>query len=350
MEDINSLRKHLGKGVVIPACPLALNSKRQLDERRQRALFRYYLAAGAGALAVGVHTTQFAIHDPKVGLFEPLLEIAAAELGLSQYRFALIAGICGSTKQAVAEAAQARQRGFDAGLLSLAALQKAQENELIAHCKTVAEVFPLFGFYLQPSAGGRVLSFKFWRRFAEIESVVAIKIAPFNRYQTLEVIRAVAETGRHDIALYTGNDDNIVVDLLTPFRFETGGRRIERRVVGGLLGHWAVWTKKAVELHAKCRQLAQTRTPIPPGILRLAAEVTDANSAFFDATNGYAGCVPGLHEVLRRQGLLEGTWCLDRNEILSPGQRAEIDRVYRAYPHLNDDAFVSRHRDVWLRD
>jgi hypothetical protein len=348
MGGIDSIRQHLGKGVVIPACPLALNSRRRLDERRQRALFRYYLAAGVGGLAVGVHTTQFAIHNPKVGLLEPLLEIAASERQRSRQRFALIAGLCGPTNQAVAEADLARRRGFDAGLLSLSSHQRAPMKQLIAHCRAVAEAIPLFGFYLQPSAGGRVLPYEFWCRFAEIDSVVAIKIAPFNRYQTLDVIRAVVETGRDDLALYTGNDDNIVMDLLTPFSFARGRKKVVRRIVGGLLGHWAVWTRKAVELHAHCRRLVLVNSPIPQALLRRAVEVTDANSAFFDAANGYSGCIPGLHEVLRRQGLLEGTWCLDRNEGLSPGQKREINRVYCAYPHLNDDAFVLEHRDEWL--
>lgn len=342
MGAIEKLREVLARGLVIPASPLALNSKRRLDEHRQRALIRYYHAAGAGGLAVGVHTTQFAIHDPEVGLFQPVLELAAEEMGRMRPVPVRIAGICGSTRQAVTEATLARNLGFDAGLVSLAALRRADDDRLIAHCQAVAQIIPLFGFYLQPSAGGRVLSYGFWRRFAEIESVVAIKIAPFNRYQTLDVIRAVAEAGRGDIALYTGNDDNIVIDLLTPFRFEVNGKLVERRIVGGLLGHWAVWTKKAVELHAKCRRLVATGAPIAESFLRLAWEVTDANSAFFDAANGYAGCIPGLHEVLRRQGLLEGRWCLDVNERLSPGQREEIDRVYHAYPHLNDDEFVDK--------
>lgn len=349
MGSIDSLREHLAKGQVIPACPLALNSRRRFDERRQRALLRYYRAAGAGGLAVGVHTTQFAIHHSKVGLYRPLLELSARELGGSK-NFALIAGLCGPTRQVVAEAEWAVECGFGAGLLSLAALRNATENELIAHCKAAAEVIPLVGFYLQPPAGGRVLPFNFWRRFAEIQSVVAIKIAPFNRYQTLDVIRAVITAERADIALYTGNDDHIVLDLLTPFRFEAGGKWIERRIVGGLLGHWAVWTRKAVDLHAQCRRLSLANAPIPPAILRLAAAITDANAAFFDAANGYAGCIPGLHEILRRQGLLEGTWCLDRNEVLSPGQRQEIDRVSRAYPDLNDDSFVRRHIEQWLTD
>jgi len=259
-----------------------------------------------------------------------------------------IAGICGNTKQAMAEAALVRELGYQAGLLSLGALQDASNDELLAHCRTVAEMIPLVGFYLQPAAGGRVLPFALWRCFAEIENVAAIKIAPFNRYQTLEVIRAIAEAGRQDIALYTGNDDNIVIDLVTPFRFNIGGRIVERRIVGGLLGHWAVWTKNAVELHAECRRLVLAGQPVPHELLQRAVEVTDANAAFFDPAHHYAGCIPGIHEVLHRQGLLEGIWCLDPNETLSPGQFEEINRVYRAYPHLNDDGFVAEHRDEWL--
>src|SRR6266513_698322 len=345
------MHQALHRGLVIPACPLALNARRELDERRQRALFRYYVAAGAGGLAVGVHTTQFAIREPKIGLFRPVLELAAAELARADAdgtALARIAGVCGVTKQAVAEATLVRDRGYHAGLLSLAAFQTANENDLIAHCRAVAEIIPLVGFYLQPAAGGRVLPYSFWRRFAEIENVVAIKIAPFNRYQTLDVVRAIAEAGRDDIALYTGNDDNIVMDLLTPLRFEAAGKTVERRIVGGLLGHWAVWTKKGVELHTECRRVARSGKVVPVEMLRRSVEVTDANAAFLDAANGYTGCIPGIHEVLRRQGLLEGIWCLDPNESLGPGQREEIDRVYRAYPHLNDDEFVGRHRDKWF--
>jgi len=379
MASSESVGQRLSHGLVIPACPLALNSARRLDERRQRALFRYYLAAGAGGLAVGVHTTQFAIRTPKVGLFRPVLELAAAEMvhaersrrrkvdvsgrkdeatkqkHVPRNRRAAaagipvrIAGICGQTRQAVAEASLARELGYHCGLLSLGALGAASDDELLAHCRTVAQVIPLMGFYLQPAAGGRLLQYSFWRRFAEIEEVIAIKIAPFNRYQTLDVVRAVAEAGRQDIALYTGNDDNLVLDLLTPFRFKVDGKVVERRIVGGLLGHWAVWTKRAVELHAECRRLAQSGAAIPVPVFRRAVELTDANAAFFDAAHGFAGCIPGLHEVLRRQGLLEGVWCLDPHETLSPGQRAEIDRVYRAYPNLNDDEFVAQHREVWL--
>ena len=342
------LRSAFLSGQVIPACPLALTSSRRLDERRQRALIRYYTAAGSGGVAVGVHTTQFAIREPRHGLFRPVLELAAEELRAADVRLARrhlrVGGICGQTEQAVAEAELLRSLGYDAGLLSLGALREATEDELIRHAQAVAEVIPVVGFYLQPAVGGRVLPFTFWRRFAEIPNVVAIKMAPFNRYQTLDVIRAVAEAGRGDIALYTGNDDNIVLDLLTPHRF--GGQ--EKRIVGGLLGHWSVWTRRAVELHEQCRMLSQSGQPIPAEMLRLAIEVTDSNAAFFDAANGFAGCIAGLHEVLRRQGLLEGLWCLDEHEALSAGQLAEIDRVYAAYPHLNDDAFVAEHRDEWL--
>ncbi len=350
MASIEQVRRRLGEGLVIPACPLALNSRRKLDERRQRALFRYYLAAGAGGLAVGVHTTQFAVRNPKIGLFRPVLELAADELRRSRSERFGVGGICGQTRQAAAEAKLIRELGFHAGLVSLAALKTASEDELIAHCRTIADIIPLFGFYLQPAVGGRVLPYSFWRRFAEIENVVAIKIAPFNRYQTLDVVRAVAESGRDNIALYTGNDDNIVMDLLTPFRFQVGGKLVERRIVGGLLGHWAVWTKKAVELHTECRRVVQSGGAIPIELVQRSVEITDANAAFFDAANNYAGCIPGLHDVLRRQGLLAGNWCLDRKEILSPGQREEIDRVHRAYPHLNDNAFVAKHEDEWLRD
>ena len=335
-----ALRQALLAGQVIPAHPLALTSARRLDERRQRALTRYYLAAGAGGVAVGVHTTQFAIRDPSVGLFKPVLQLAAEEMDRAGRPVIRIAGVCGETRQAVAEATLMRELSYEAALLSLAALKNADDEALIAHCRAVAEITPIIGFYLQPSVGGRVLSHAFWRRFAEIENVVAIKIAPFNRYQTLDVVRAVLEAGREDIALYTGNDDNIVADLITPFA--VSGQ--ERRIVGGLLGHWSVWTSRAVELLKRCQQEGATSA-----LLRLGVQVTDSNAAFFDAANGFRGCIAGLHEVLRRQGLLEGVWCLDENEGLSLGQHAEIDRVYHAYPGLNDDIFVEQHRDEWLR-
>jgi dihydrodipicolinate synthase/N-acetylneuraminate lyase len=251
-----------------------------------------------------------------------------------------IGGICGPTRQAVAEAETLRRLGYHAGLLSLAALPQASEEDLVAHARAVGDVLPIVGFYLQPAVGGRVLPFSFWRRFVELEAVVAIKVAAFNRYQSLDVVRALAESGRDDVALYTGNDDNIVPDLITPHRL--GGR--DWRYVGGLLGHWSVWTRRAVELLARCHA-----EPASPDLLRLGVEVTDTNAAFFDAANAFHGCIAGLHEVLRRQGILEGIWCLDEREGLGPGQLAEIDRVYRDYPHLNDDDFVARHRDEWLR-
>jgi hypothetical protein len=325
------------RGVVIPAHPLALNSARKLDERRQRALTRYYRAAGAGGAAIGVHTTQFAIRDPQVGLFRPVLELAMQELRGSA--LVKVAGVVGPTAQAVREAELAASLGYDLVLLSLGALRNASTQELLAHARAVGSVTPLFGFYLQPAVGGRVLPYDFWRGFAEIESVVAIKIAAFSRYQTLDVVRAVAASGR-DIALYTGNDDSILVDLATEYRF--GGRKV--RIAGGLLGHWAVWTRRAVE------HLERAHCDAPDAeYLALAAQVTDANAALFDPQHDFHGCIAGLHEVLRRQGLLEGRWCLDLHEDLSPGQMEEIDRVWRAYPHLNDDEFVREHLDEWLR-
>jgi hypothetical protein len=341
----------LRRGLAIPAHPLALDEAGRLDERRQRALTRYYVAAGAGGLAVGVHTTQFAIRDPAVGLFEPVVALAAEEMDRADRDRAVplvrIGGICGDTRQALAEADILARHGYHAGLLSLAALARATDDELVRHCTAVAERLPIVGFYLQPSVGGRPLGYSFWRRFAQIDRVAAIKIAPFNRYQTIDVLRAVVEGGRDDIALYTGNDDQIVMDLITPFRFQTPRGAAERRIVGGLLGHWSVWTKRAVELLQTCHTVSSTDS-VPTGLLTRAIEVTDSNAAFFDAANGFAGCIAGLHEVLRRQGLLTSIRCLDPHEGLSPGQREEIDRVYRAYPHLHDDEFVAEHRDEWL--
>lgn len=324
-------------GAVIPAHPLALTAERKLDERRQRALTRYYMDSGAGGIAVAVHTTQFAIREQ--GLLEPVLTLAQEEMAKREGTIA-IAGICGPTKQAEREAAQARDLGYHAGLLSLAALSNANTRKLIEHVQSVSEILPVIGFYLQPAVGGRVLPYEFWRKFAEIPNVIGIKMAPFNRYQTIDVIRAVAESGRDDITLYTGNDDNIVLDLLTPHHF--AGRTL--RIKGGLLGHWAVWTRRAVELHQHLQTAEPTRD-----LLQKAIAVTDSNAAFFDAANAFHGCIAGLHEVLRRQGLLEGLWCLDPNEGLSPGQLEEIDRVYAAYPELNDDAFVSENLDRWLK-
>ncbi len=346
------IRQVLKTGTVIPAHPLALNAKRRLDERRQRALTRYYVAAGAGGLAIGVHTTQFGIRDPRVGLFEPVLKLAAEEMDRADVDrpqpIVRIGGVCGETGRALQEARLLADLKYNAALLSLAAVNHLDEQALLAHCREVANVLPIIGFYLQSAVGGRVLSYKFWRQFAEIENVVAIKIAPFNRYQTLDVLRAVAESG-HDIALYTGNDDNILIDLVTPFVFKVDGHFRNRRIVGGLLGHWAVWTKTATALLKECQAVVAASREIPRRVLQRNGEVTDCNAAFFDAANHFAGCIAGLHEVLRRQGLLEGIWCLNPDETLSPGQLEEIDRVYRNYPHLNDDYFVCANLDTWLK-
>ncbi len=349
---IDQLRSELARGLVIPAHPLALDSNGRFDERHQRALTRYYAAAGAGGLAVGVHTTQFAIRDPRIGLFEPVLALAREEMDRADrgrdIPLVRIGGICGPTTQALAEAGIAADCGYHAGLLSLAALSQATDSELIAHCEHVAERLPLVGFYLQPLVGGRPLGYSFWRRFVEIPNVVAIKIAPFNRYQTLDVVRALADSGRVDVALYTGNDDNIVGDLITSYRFSTDAGPIERRIVGGLLGHWAVWTTSAAAILADCHS-AVASGHVPVALLRTAAEVTDANAAFFDAANGFAGCIAGINEVLRRQGLLTSARCLDPHETLSPHQAEAIDRVCRAYPGMSDDEFVAAHLDGWLR-
>ncbi len=330
----------LRQGLVIPAHPLVLDRGRRWDAAGQDRLTKYYLRSGAGGLAVGVHTTQFAIRDPQHGLLQPVLERAAVTTkawdAAHGSTTVLIAGVCGTTPQAVAEAALARSLGYHAGLLSLGALRDASEARMLAHCRRVAHELPLVGFYLQPAVGGRLLPFEFWRRFVEVPNVVAIKVAPFNRYQTVDVLRAVAESGRDDLALYTGNDDTIVADLVTPHRFLVGRKRREVRFVGGLLGQWAVWTRRAVELHAACRRAVRAGRPVPSELLRLGAALTDANAAIFDARHGFAGCVPGIHEVLRRQGLLTSTACLDPHERLSPGQRAEIDRVTRSHPELVD--------------
>ena len=344
-----NFRRLLGDGLVIPAHPLALTPSRTLDERRQRALTRYYAAAGAGGMAVGVHTTQFEIHQPAVGLYRPVLELAAetADRATGGRPFVKVAGLVGDTRQATAEAGVAVSLGYHAGLLSLGAFGDATDEAVLRHCRAVAETIPLFGFYLQPAVGGRVLGARFWREFAEIQNVVAIKIAPFDRYRTIDVVRAVAESGREDIALYTGNDDAIVPDLLTPFPAIVGGRQVTRRIVGGLLGQWAVWTRRAVEL-LEAAKVARAEPTLDAGWLTRGAALTDANGAIFDAANAFAGCIPGIHEVLRRQGLMRGVWTLNPRERLSPGQSAELDRVLRSYPELTDDEFVAEHRDEWL--
>lgn len=351
MGGLNPEKKRLlHEGIVIPAHPLALTSERRLDERHQRALTRYYMAAGAGGVAVGVHTTQFEIRNKGIDLNEPVLKMAAEEVsrGKKNQPFVKVAGICGPTGQALNEAKLAVEYEYDLGLVSLAGLPGLSEKELLTHARRISEVIPVFGFYLQPAVGGRLLSYQFWKAFSEIPNVMAIKIAPFNRYQTLDVIRAVCESHRREeIALYTGNDDNIVHDLLTPYRFQMNGNPVEKTIAGGLLGHWAVWTKKAVEWFDRIKE-ARKNGAITHDLLSLGIEITDSNAAIFDASNHFSGCIPGIHEVLRRQGLLEGRWCLNTEETLSAGQMAEIDRVYRDYSHLNDDRFVHDHLDEWL--
>jgi dihydrodipicolinate synthase/N-acetylneuraminate lyase len=346
MAASEKLRKALGEGLVIPAHPLALTAERKLDERRQRALTRYYAEAGAGGIAVGVHSTQFEIRG--AGLLEPVLQLAvttATESARQSGRALVkIAGAIGPTPQAVAEAETARRLGYDAVLLSLSALRAASLPELVAHCRRVAEVRPLIGFYLQPAVGGRPLEEDFWRAFLEIDDVVAIKVAPFNRYQTLDVVRALAASGRaSEVALYTGNDDAIVLDLLAEFPAEP-----KVRCVGGLLGQWGVWTRRAVELLDAVKGCRSDGGKGALELLALGQQLTDANGALFDARHAFHGCIPGIHEVLRRQGLLAGRFCLDSGEDLSPGQAEEIDRVMAAYPHLTDDSFVLENRDRWL--
>jgi dihydrodipicolinate synthase/N-acetylneuraminate lyase len=347
-----SIRSTVAAGTVIPAHPLALDIDRQFNERHQRALTRYHLNAGAGGVAIGVHSTQFEIRDPAFGLFEKVLNIGSETV--DQYvrdngrEIVKVAGVCGRTEQAVSEAAFVRDTGYHAGLLSLAAFKDDDDNTLIAHCHRVAEEIPIVGFYLQPAAGGRLLGYEFWRRFAEIDNVIAVKMAPFNRYQTLDVIRGVCEAGRDDIALYTGNDDNIIIDLLTTYRIATTNGTVERRIVGGLLGHWAVWTQPVVEQFEEIRAARESGAAIDPKWLVLANQVTDANAVLFDAANNFRGCLSGINEVLRRQGLVQTTACLSENEQLSPGQAGEIDRIYRSYPHLTDDDFVRANLDNWL--
>lgn len=341
----------LQSGVVIPALPLALNANRKLDERRQRAIMRYYFDAGAGGVAVAVHTTQFEIRLPKIGLFRPVLELAKEEhtrfVAKTSKPGVLISGVVGQTSQALQEARLANDLGYDAVLLSLSALRSASNQELLQHCRAVADIIPVIGFYLQPAVGGRKLDVNFWREFSQIKNVIAIKMAPFNRYQTLDVVRGVVESGRSsEVLLYTGNDDNIMADLLTEYELSDGKNRIKKSVSGGLLGHWAVWTKKAVEMLELVRNLDPEKEVRQ--LLTLGTKITDSNAAFFDAANNFAGCIVGLHEVLRRQGILEGIWTLNENEVLSPGQKEEIDRVYKAYPELNDDAFVAENLQKWL--
>lgn len=344
------IRQVIAEGTAIPAHPLALDADRVLDRRRQRALSRYYIDAGSGGLAVGVHTTQFEIRE--AGLYAPVLEMAAQTASdWADRPLAMIAGVAGKTDQAVAEAKTALALGYHAALVSPAPFRDASEDELIAHCSAVADIMPIIGFYLQPAVGGRVLSVDFWQRFASLDNVIAIKIAPFHRHRTIDVVRGVIAANAEDrVALYTGNDDHIVADLLLPFTHQRKGKDVTLRIVGGLLGQWSVWTKAAVDLHTRCRAAVQADADLPAELLALDSQMTDINAAVFDVTHDFAGVIAGCHEILRRQGLLAGIWCLDPNETLSPGQAEELTRITQDYPHLTDDAFVAANLERWLHD
>jgi hypothetical protein len=350
------LVQKIHRGVVIPAHPLALNKKRLLDEKHQKAITRYYIDAGVGGIAVGVHTTQFEIRDPQVGLFKPVLALASQTADEYRTKNKLpaifkIAGVCGKTRQAVKEAGSALDMGYHAVLLSLAAFKKEDVRTILAHCREIASIMPVVGFYLQPVVGGRVLPYEFWRKFAEIENVISIKIAPFNRYQTLDVVKAVCDAGREkDIALYTGNDDNIVIDLLTQYKIPNKVGEKTVRIVGGLLGHWAFWTRRAVELLNDIHQLIGSAQPVPPRMLTLAAQITDVNAAIFNAANNFASCIAGVHEVLHRQGLMTGTWCINPKETLFQNHKKQIDEICAVYPQFNDDDFVKQNLQKWLSD
>lgn len=354
-EKTDNILNQIAKGIVIPAAPLALKGNRAFDERRQRALIRYYLEAGVGGVAVGMHFTQFEIRLPGINLFEPVLRTCSGVIDRYTEEtgrpVAKLAGICGHTKQAVKEAVLARELGYDLGVVSMTAFRGAQTGEMIHHLRELAGIIPLFGFYLLTGVGGIVLPYDFWRQLAELENIIGIKIAPFNRYQTLDVVRAVAEAGKeNDIVLYTGNDDSIIHDLITPFKYKVGDSCKTVRIRGGLLGHWAFWTKKAVELLEEIHGITNSGDVIPAELLTRAAQITDVNAAVFDACHTFAGSIPGVNEILRRQGLFEGIWTLKPEEGLSPGQREEIDRVYESYPHLNDDQFVRENIDRWMKD
>ncbi|WP_059173873.1 dihydrodipicolinate synthase family protein [Bacillus sp. FJAT-27445] len=345
-----AVKKKLHSGTVIPAHPLALTEGRKLDETGQRALTRYYIDAGVGGIAVGVHTTQFEIRDPEFNLYKKVLALAIEETKRANVPddFIKVAGICGPTEQAIEEAKFSYSLGYDLGLLSMGGLNHLSEDEVIDRAEKVAEIIPLFGFYLQPAVGGRIFSYDFWHRFASIQNVYAIKIAPFDRYCTIDVVRAVCNSSRNEeIALYTGNDDNIINDLITAYQFNVGDKKVEKRIVGGLLGHWSVWTKKVVETFDEMKKL-QNQDSIPAHLLTLGQEITDANAAIFDSRNAFKGSIAGINEILTRQGLLKGNWCLLDRETLSPGQAEELDRVYASYPHLQDDEFVKANLSKWF--
>ncbi|MCL5408880.1 MAG: dihydrodipicolinate synthase family protein [Candidatus Omnitrophica bacterium] len=342
-EDLE-IKKILKRGTVIPAHPLALDKNRRFDETGQRRLTMYYISAGAGGLSIGVHTTQFEIHNSKFNLYKPVLRVSSETVKEIKKPVIMIAGIYGETKQAIKEAEIAKSFGYHAGLLILTQLKNQPTEKIIKHIKEISKIIDIFGFYLQPSIGGKILDFKFWCKFLEIENILGIKIAPFNRYWTLDVVKAVIETGReNDVALYTGNDDNIIFDLITPFYYK--GRKV--RIVGGLLGHWSFWTKKAVELLKYIHSIIENKYKIPYELMKTSVEITDCNSAIFDSKNNFDGCIPGINEVLRRSGLLKERKCLNPNSDLSTGQKEEIDRIYKLYPHLRDDEFVKMNFEKW---
>lgn len=335
------------KGTVLPAHVLALRRDLSFDEPRMRALTRYYLDAGAGGVAVGVHTTQFGIRAK--GLYEPVLRRVSETVAEFGDPAALrVAGVTGKTQQALFEAGVARGLEYDAALLNVAAFAGASEDEILEHCAAIAQTIPVIGFYLLTEVGGIVLSRDFWRRFCMIDDVIGIKVAPFNRYRTLDVAHGVVQARAEDrVTLYTGNDDHIVLDLVTPFVVRRGGENVIVHMRGGLLGHWAVWTQRAVELFQRI-QMAAGEERIEKSLLALDSIVTDCNRAIYDSQNDFKGCIPGCHEVLKRQGLFEGTWCLNPEERLSPGQAELIEQVYRDYPEMNDDAFVRKNLDRWF--
>ena len=342
----------LHKGTVIPAIPLALDESRKFDEARQRTLIRYYLDSGVGGVAIAVHTTQFEIRKPEHDLYETVCSVVVDEVNSYEEKtgktIIKVGGVCGKIPQAVKETEILKKLGFDIVLLSPGGLADLTEDEMVERTLVVSEIMPVFGFYLQPAVGGRLLSLEYWKRIADIPNLMAIKCAPFNRYQTFDLIRGVAMSERREqIALYTGNDDTIIIDLLSNYVINVNGKTVNKRFVGGLLGHWAVWTKKVVEMFDRITA-HPVGEPVPYDLIELANKVTDANAAFFDAANGYAGCIAGLHEVLKRQGIFKGIWCLNPEETLSPGQSDEIDRVYAAYPELNDDEFVKENLSKWL--
>ena len=344
----------LKKGTVIPATPLVLDENRKIDEKGIRLLMKYYLNCGVGGIATAVHTTQFEIRKPEIALFDPILKIVSEEIDGFEKKnnkvIVKVAGVCGAAEQAVREAETAKKYGYDAVLLSPGGLNSLSEEELIERTARVAEIMPVIGFYLQTAVGGRVFSYDYWEKICATENVAAIKCASFNRYQTLDVVRAAAMSERSgEITLYTGNDDNIVIDLLTEYSFDKNGKTVKRGFDGGLLGHWSVWTKKAVEIFNRIKE-EKGKEAVSKEMLTLAAQITDSNGAFFDTANNFSGCIPGLHEVLRRQGLMKNIYCLNPEETLSKGQAEEIDRVYRAYPHLNDDKFIADNIEAWKKE